>query len=71
MEEANGAAVNRNELEERLLPKRQSGEPREIRLKSVRGTDFDGASISSQLWEWRHRWNIHYESAGADLNQMR
>jgi hypothetical protein len=45
-------------------------EPREIRLKSVRAPDFAGAAISSHLWEWRHRWNVHYESAGADLIQF-
>jgi hypothetical protein len=60
--ETNGAAV---ESEERLLPGKQSGENR---LKSVRGADFAGASISSQVWEWRHRWNIHYESAGTNLH---
>ncbi|KAG0616962.1 hypothetical protein M758_5G155500 [Ceratodon purpureus] len=65
-DEANGAAVDHSEREERLLSKELGGGPREIRLTSVRGPDFDGASISSQVWEWRHRWNIHYESAGMD-----
>jgi hypothetical protein len=46
-------------------------EPREIRLKSVRAPDFAGAAISSHLWEWRHRWNVHYESAGAGLIHLR
>lgn len=53
--ETNGAATL---SEERLV------EAKEIRLKGIRGADFEGASTSSQIWEWRHRWNIHYENAG-------
>ena len=64
-EDTNGAAAHRDDSEERLLRTKQSGD---IRLKSVRGADFAGASICSQVWEWRYRWNIHYESAGTILH---
>lgn len=50
-------------VKERLPLTLQSGEPREIRLHSVGGLDFGGASISGHLSEWCHRWNILYEVA--------
>lgn len=36
-------------------------------LQSVRGSEFLGAAaISDHFWEWRHRWNVHYEAAGLE-----
>lgn len=45
--------------------------PRETRLKGIRGVDnCNGVSISSQIWEWRHRWHVHYEKAGIYITHL-
>uniref|UniRef100_A0A7I4D1T7 AB hydrolase-1 domain-containing protein n=1 Tax=Physcomitrium patens TaxID=3218 RepID=A0A7I4D1T7_PHYPA len=54
-------------VKEEVLPKQQNySDSREFRLQSVRGADYVGATIASHIWEWRHRWNIHYECAGME-----
>lgn len=56
--------AKRKRLEENFSTREHDSETKEIRLKGTRGGDVHGASISEHLWEWRHRWNVHYEKAG-------